>query len=773
MYGFNFELDDFQKEAIGHIKNGKSVVVCAPTGAGKTCIAQSAIHLALENGTRIFYTTPLKALSNQKFYDFSRTYGEENVGLLTGDTTINREAQIVVMTTEVFRNMLYGTTFGALKDNLKDVKYVVLDEVHYMNDEQRGTVWEESIIYCPTNIQIIALSATVQNSKQLTNWINTVHSGTEHVFTDFRPVPLRFYYYDSSKPDTVLPLLTPEGKLNKKIKPESKYKYFNKKTAVKNPVASITMALKEKNMLPAIYFTFSRKKCDENAKKCSSLELLTKEETLEINRLVDEYIGENPYLENNPQIDLIKKGVASHHAGLLPGWKLLVERLFQKGLIKMVFATETLAAGINMPARTTVISSVSKRTDEGHRMLSANEFLQMSGRAGRRGMDVIGYVVIVGTPFQTPEEVAALATSDSNPLESKFSPCYSMVLNLLQRFSLDEAKELILKTFGYYSSSDRISPLLAQMEEYQNIINTARDYKCHLGLNNGDFAQYNKLKNMYVETRTIFKTLKRQAHKSGKKDAPEVAEFGRKSKELLRKIEHYGCNNCKIYKKHKKELELLARYEKKARALKKEIEFQKDIYWQKFLAHKNILEQTGNLADNFPTERGRVTMALRTENELYLGEIILSGLLDNLEPYELASVVCALACEEMRTKDECMTNPPSQNVRKVLNKIKEIKRKIYILERDNNIENPMNLHSHFCSLIEFWVNSDNDDTSDITAWEQMFSESEFSQGDVVRAFKRTIDILRQIAIIEGLPEKLVENAKRAIRSINREPVNVD
>ena len=773
MYGFNFELDDFQKEAIGHIKNGKSVVVCAPTGAGKTCIAQSAIHLALENGTRIFYTTPLKALSNQKFYDFSRTYGEENVGLLTGDTTINREAQIVVMTTEVFRNMLYGTTFGALKDNLKDVKYVVLDEVHYMNDEQRGTVWEESIIYCPTNIQIIALSATVQNSKQLTNWINTVHSGTEHVFTDFRPVPLRFYYYDSSKPDTVLPLLTPEGKLNKKIKPESKYKYFNKKTAVKNPVASITMALKEKNMLPAIYFTFSRKKCDENAKKCSSLELLTKEETLEINRLVDEYIGENPYLENNPQIDLIKKGVASHHAGLLPGWKLLVERLFQKGLIKMVFATETLAAGINMPARTTVISSVSKRTDDGHRMLSANEFLQMSGRAGRRGMDEIGYVVIVGTPFQTPEEVAALATSDSNPLESKFSPCYSMVLNLLQRFSLDEAKELILKTFGYYSSSDRISPLLAQMEEYQNIINTARDYKCHLGLNNEDFAQYNKLKNMYVETRTIFKTLKRQAHKSGKKDAPEVAEFGRKSKELLRKIEHYGCNNCKIYKKHKKELELLARYEKKARALKKEIEFQKDIYWQKFLAHKNILEQTGNLADNFPTERGRVTMALRTENELYLGEIILSGLLDNLEPYELASVICALACEEMRTKDECVTNPPSQNVRKVLNKIKEIKRKIYILERDNNIENPMNLHSHFCSLIEFWVNSDNDDTSDITAWEQMFSESEFSQGDVVRAFKRTIDILRQIAIIEGLPEKLVENAKRAIRSINREPVNVD
>lgn len=773
MYGFDFELDDFQKEAVDYIKNGKSVVVCAPTGAGKTCIAQSAIHLALENGTRIFYTTPLKALSNQKYFDFSRKYGENNVGLLTGDTTINREAQIVVMTTEVFRNMLYGTTFGTLTDNLKDVKYVVLDEVHYMNDEQRGTVWEESIIYCPTNIQIIALSATVQNSKQLTNWINTVHSGTEHVLTDFRPVPLRFYYYDSSKPDTVLPLLTPEGNLNKKIRPESKFKYFNKKTTPKNPVASITLALQEKNMLPAIYFTFSRKKCDDNAHRCASLDLLTKEESIRVNVLVDEYIAQNPYLENNSQIELIKKGVASHHAGLLPGWKVLVERLFQEGLIKMVFATETLAAGINMPARTTVISSISKRSDEGHRMLSANEFLQMSGRAGRRGMDEIGYVVVVGTPFQTPEEVAALATSEANPLESKFSPCYSMVLNLLQRFSLDEAKELILKTFGYFSSTDRISPLLSQLEEYQNVINAAKSYKCHLGLRNEDFLEYAKLKNIYVETRTIFKTLKRQAHKAGKKDAPEVAEYGRKSKELFRKIEHFGCDNCKLYKKHKKELEILARYEKKARQLKREIEFQKDVYWQKFLAHKAILEQTGNLIDNFPTDRGKATMALRTENELYLSEIILSGLLDDLNPAELASVICAIACEEMRTKDDCVTQPPCPNVRKTLGRIKDIKRKIYILERDNNIENPMNLHSHFCALIEYWVNSDFEGNSSIVSWEQMFSDSEFSQGDVVRAFKRTIDILRQITIVENISPLVVENAKKAIRSINREPVNVD
>ena len=547
MYEFDFELDDFQKEAIDYIKDGKSVVVCAPTGAGKTCIAQSAIHLALENGSRIFYTTPLKALSNQKFSDFSEKYGADKVGLLTGDTTINRGAQIVVMTTEVFRNMLYGTTFGTLADNLKDVKYVVLDEVHYMNDEERGTVWEESIIYCPSDIQIIALSATVANSRELTSWINTVHSKTEHVWTDFRPVPLRFFYYDSSKPREILPMFTPEGALNKKIRPESKFKHFKNPKGARNPVVDIVSALEHKKMLPAIYFTFSRKKCDENAKKCSGLDLLTKEERLKVNEIIDDYLIDNPYLENNPQIDLLKCGVASHHAGLLPGFKVLVEKLFQSHLIKVVFATETLAAGINMPAKTTVISSVSKRGDNGHRMLTANEFLQMSGRAGRRGMDDIGYVVVVGTPFQTPDEVATLVRSKSNPLESKFTPTYSMVLNLLQRFSIEEARELIFKTFGYYSSTSRIEPFIRESEEIKRRLDYAENYPCDFSHTSSDLMEFIKFKNMYVEYRTIFKTLKRQA-KQGSKGLPKEAyEIANKATEYRKQMEKFGCNNCKRY----------------------------------------------------------------------------------------------------------------------------------------------------------------------------------------------------------------------------------
>ena len=773
MYGFNFELDDFQKEAIDYIQKGYSVVVCAPTGAGKTCIAQSAIHLAIERGERIFYTTPLKALSNQKYNDFCKLYGQEYTGLLTGDTTINRDAQIVVMTTEVFRNMLYGTTFGSVKDNLKEVKYVVLDEVHYMNDESRGTVWEESIIYCPVNIQIIALSATVKNSKQLTDWINTVHSKTELVYTDFRPVPLRFFYYDSSKPFQILPLLTPEGKLNSKIRPESKFKYFNKKDKVKNPVTYIVDILNQKDMLPAIYFMFSRKKCDDNAKKCLKLELLTKEEKIELNKIVDDYIKENQYLENNPQIDLIRSGIASHHAGLLPGWKNLVEKLFQKGLIKVVFATETLAAGINMPARTTVISAISKRTDSGHRMLSSNEFLQMSGRAGRRGMDKIGYVVVVGSPFQTPDEVAVLATSDANPLESKFCPRYSMVLNLLQRFSLEEAKELIFKTFGYFSSTDRLTPLLSLREKKQKEIDENYNFSCPHKLTNDDLYRYVKYKNEFVQMRTIFKTLKRQ-NKKNKNEVPEIAEFAKKSTDLRKMTEKYPCNFCKLYKKHKKCIELSQRYEREIKKLDKEIEFQKDVYWQKFLSHKTILELTDNLNDNYPTENGKITMALRCENELYISQVILSGLLDNLSVVELASVVCALVSEEVRNLDDGISIPCAKAVRKTLNQIKDIRRKIYVLERDYNIENPMYINTQYCYFIEYWIGANlNPENNSIESWDKMFEESEISQGDVVRTFKRTIDMLRQIASLDNINESLKYNAKEAIKLINIEPVNAD
>lgn len=765
-FSFPFELDDFQKEACEHINNGKSVVVCAPTGAGKTVIAEHAIHRAIQDGQRVFYTTPLKALSNQKYGDFSSKYGINNVGLLTGDTSINRDAQIVVMTTEVFRNMLYGTNFGSITQNLKNVKYIVLDEVHYMNDEQRGTVWEESIIYCPTNIQLVALSATVANAADLTDWINTVHSRTELVNTDFRPVPLRFYYFDSSQPNTILPLLTPSGQLNSKIKPEKRVfaRRGGPKVPQRNVVKDVVRNLHEKDMLPAIYFTFSRKKCDEQMEKCSSLCLVTPKEQAQIREIVDEYLEENPYLAKNKHIEYILNGVASHHAGLLPGWKVLIEKLFQKGLIKCVFATETLAAGINMPARSTVISSISKRTDNGHRTLTGSEFLQMSGRAGRRGMDEVGYVTIVGTSFQTPDEVAELVLSDANPLESRFAPSYSMVLNLLQRFSIDESKELILKSFGYFSSNSRLAPLIKQQEENQKYIDNLSSFVCHKKMTNQDLFDYNKIREIYVENRRIFKTIQKQEKGKNRPLSPEAVDFGRKNKQMLEKLHAYPCDTCKLFKKHAKDIDVLERYTTKQSKLIKQIEIEKDIFWNRFLSHRQVLTDFGYLKDDYPTEKGVMTSQIRAENELFICEIILSNVLENLTPAELAGVVCAITTEDMRIETFPQI-PLSQPTRKALNQIKNIRRSIDISQKDNNIETPMYINSYFSALVELWING--------AEWDTIIGEVEMGEGDIVRVFKRTVDVLRQFCAISNVPESLVFTAREAIKGILREPIDVD
>ena len=761
MFEFPFELDDFQQEACECINSGESVVVCAPTGAGKTVIAEHAIHNALSQGVRIFYTTPLKALSNQKFYDFSEKYGAENVGLLTGDTSINRDAQVVIMTTEVFRNMLYGTNFGAVSDNLKNVRYVVLDEVHYMNDEQRGTVWEESIIYCPTNIQIIALSATVANAQELTDWINTVHSKTKLVNTDFRPVPLRFFYFDSSQPDKILPLFTPSGQLNNKIKPEKRV-WGNHRKKQKSFVKNVIQNLADKNMLPAIYFTFSRKKCDEQMEKCADLELVTKQEQQEIKRFIDEYIAENPHLYANKHIDYLLQGVASHHAGLLPAWKNLVEKLFQKGLIKVVFATETLAAGINMPARSTVIGSMSKRSDTGHRMLTANEFLQMSGRAGRRGMDEVGFVTIVGTMFQTPEEVGNLVKSGSNPLESRFSPSYSMVLNLLQRFSLDEAKELILKSFGYFSSGARLQPLIAAIQLCDDEINS-RQFACPYRHNDDVMKEYDKIRTIYVQNRQTYKKICKQEKSKNRPLSPEAVQFGRETKKMLAKMHDFDCDRCNRYKKHSKNIEVINRLVTRKNRLAKDIEREKDIFWNKFLSHRAVLAEFGYLRDDYPTEQGIMTAQLRTENELYLAEIINSHILETLTPSQLAAVICAITTEDLRLDIPYI--PFSEPVRKTLNHIRNIKRKIERVQSYHLVDSPCYINPYFSSLIELWVEG--------TEWENISEQIDIGEGDIVRAFKRVVDVLRQFTTIPNIPEALVFTARDAIGKIQREPVNID
>ncbi|MBD1822536.1 RNA helicase [Cyanobacteria bacterium FACHB-DQ100] len=510
---YPFELDEFQLQAIAALEAGKSVVVCAPTGSGKTLIGEYAIHRALAAGRRVFYTTPLKALSNQKLRDFRDQFGAENVGLLTGDVSINRDAPILVMTTEIFRNMLYGTPIGEVGTSLVGVEAVVLDECHYMNDRQRGTVWEESIIYCPSEVQLVALSATVANSDQLTDWIAQVHGATELIYSDFRPVPLQFSFCNTKG---LFPLLDESGKrLSPRLKPKrSEYRPrgANQRGAPRPECPSLSFVISQlaaKDMLPAIYFIFSRRGCDKAVTELDNLTLVNEAEAAQLKERIDAFLDRNPEAGRAGQVEPLYRGVAAHHAGILPAWKGLVEELFQEGLIKVVFATETLAAGINMPARTTVVSSLSKRTDAGHRLLNPSEFLQMSGRAGRRGMDDRGYVVTVQTPFEGSKEAAYLATSGADPLVSQFTPSYGMVLNLLQTHSIEETRALIERSFGQYLSTLYLRPQQQELErcklelnQLQSIVSEV-DWKL--------LAQYEKLQERLKEEKRLLKTLQNQA----------------------------------------------------------------------------------------------------------------------------------------------------------------------------------------------------------------------------------------------------------------------
>lgn len=524
---FPFELDDFQLQAIASLNAGRSVVVCAPTGSGKTLIGEYAIYRALARGKRVFYTTPLKALSNQKLRDFREQFGFDLVGLLTGDVSINRDAPILVMTTEIFRNMLYGTPIGQVGTSLVDVEAVVLDECHYMNDRQRGTVWEESIIYCPYNIQLVALSATVANSDELTNWLVQVHGPTDLIYSDFRPVPLEFYFGNTKG---IFPLLNNSlSKINPRLIQRRKKKKSGEKERGRGgrpeaPSLIYTLQqLKQRDMLPAIYFIFSRRGCDKSVEEVADLSLVNEQEAQQLRQQIDEFLTRNPEAGRAGQITPLYRGIAAHHAGILPAWKGLVEELFQQGLIKVVFATETLAAGINMPARTTVISTLSKRTDSGHRLLNASEFLQMAGRAGRRGMDKQGHVVTLQTPFEGAKEAAYLATSKPDPLVSQFTSSYGMVLNLLQTHTIEEAKELIERSFGQYLANLHLQPHYEYIADLQQQL--ANIQAQIATVDESEIAQYEKLRQRLKVEQKLLKTLYEQAYQARHEELSMMLSF--------------------------------------------------------------------------------------------------------------------------------------------------------------------------------------------------------------------------------------------------------
>jgi ATP-dependent RNA helicase HelY len=511
---YDFSFDPFQLDACRALSAGHGVLLAAPTGSGKTVVGEFAVHLALAERRKCFYTTPIKALSNQKYADLVRRYSAAKVGLLTGDNSINGEAPVVVMTTEVLRNMLYAGS-----PTLAGLGYVVLDEVHYLANEFRGAVWEEVIIHLPESVRLVALSATVSNAEEFGDWLSHVRGGTTVIVDEVRPVPLwqhmlvgsRLYDLFSGPQDahgtgpqgTAIPKVNPElrrleqrsaeGMKGRGRTPGRPARGGRRPPRFRVPRRpEVIDRLDTAGLLPAITFIFSRAGCDAAVLQCldAGLRLTTPDEAAEITALVEQRTADIPD-EDLPVLGFedwlagLRRGIAAHHAGILPTFKEVVEQLFAAGLIRAVFATETLALGINMPARTVVIERLDKWNGENHADLTPGEYTQLTGRAGRRGIDVEGHAVVLWQPGVDPLAVAGLAGTRTYPLSSSFRPSYNMAVNLVGRVGRRRAATLLESSFAQFQADRGVVGLARQARRIRQSME-----ELEVSCDQGDFASY-------------------------------------------------------------------------------------------------------------------------------------------------------------------------------------------------------------------------------------------------------------------------------------------
>ena len=523
---YRFPLDEFQIAACKDIEDGRGVLVAAPTGSGKTVVGEFAIHLALSQGRKAFYTTPIKALSNQKYADLVARYGPDQVGLLTGDNTVNGEAPIVIMTTEVLRNMLYAGS-----RTLDRLGFVVMDEVHYLADRSRGAVWEEVIIHLPESVGLVALSATVSNAEEFGEWLETVRGDTSTIVEERRPVPLFQHVmvgrrlldlFASSDVDAAAGFVKEGAPVNDELLKVARDDWAasrmrdrrsprdrrgggrsGSKSGPKSGngrrvwVASrpdVITRLERDGLLPAIVFIFSRVGCDAAVTQClaAGVRLTTPEERDEVFAFVEDATkhldpDDLHVLGYHDFLDGLTRGVAAHHAGMLPAFKQIVEELYVRGLCKVVFATETLALGINMPARTVVIEKLTKWNGETHADITPGEYTQLTGRAGRRGLDTEGHGVVLWQPGTDPRELAGLASTRTYPLRSSFRPSYNMAVNLVSQFGRVVARELLEQSFAQFQADKAVVGLARQLRKAEEALD---GYAEAAACDQGDFIEY-------------------------------------------------------------------------------------------------------------------------------------------------------------------------------------------------------------------------------------------------------------------------------------------
>ena len=843
---YPFPLDDFQVEAARAIAAGQSVIVSAPTGAGKTLVAEFAIQQALETGKRLAYTTPLKALSNQKFGDFSRAFGEDVVGILTGDVKVNPRARLLVMTTEILRNMFYS-------GGLDELGYVVLDECHYMGDEGRGTVWEEIIVNAPREVQLVALSATVANVKEIADWISIVHGPIVAIEHPERAVPLSYAVADlAGEIHDMARVRAGRARLvgDESRGPDARARWYTRRVA--SPVV-LSEALQTRRWLPAIYFIFSRAGCERALDDvlAEGQALLTREQRGEVDVAIHEALRETPSIGestlNQSILQGLGLGVGLHHAGILPSLKRLIETLFERGLCKVVFATETMALGIHMPARSVVLQGLTKRSDQGFRALKHNELTQMAGRAGRRGIDAEGQCVIALDVRDGVEDILRVVDGSPEPIESQFKLGYGSVAMLLATGAPpDVLRRRIEASFGQYQNLKRIREVEADVAELERALAVAQQYEAPCG----DFARIGRYRQIRQEVEQHRQALGRGARRGERtvleaetgrlalvrrKGAPALAlilgihsirghraivdallphgavirvkagvikrifwatppwhvpsDRGRDGRglrhlaetlsglsvpELIDRERSRGpeatlsaieCHRCpwgattrcdQAWREVEQTRDRVGRRRHTLESLR-------GAYWQEFLRVVEVLEQFGAVHDGGLQTKGRLVASLRHENELLVAEAVSRGILADLTLAE-AAAMCSALLEESRSGDPNVARAflkTRPRIRRKLEQLVGVAEAVTAAQRARHLGMPVSVNAGFAPAVFRWASGDDDWTGIV---ETAFGGHE---GDLVRAMRRLIDLLRQLAESAEVGPELTRLLAQATRVVDR------